>query len=252
MLLFVLSTLTAVAQKDKEEVKEEEKPQVGTLEKAWKPVIMEHYLGIRGGYGIGSVRMEPTRQSINKSGLLNFGLSYKFDAIEQKYVGCIEVNLSYMQKGFQYETYSESGIIYSRTYNVVELPILWQPYLPLSSKNSANRFFINAGPYISYALDSKERTYEQDGDVTITEGKYFYNGARDNRFEYGIVVGGGIQVAIKRVTIAVDFRYNIMLSDVMKSVTKYPSNPFRSPVDHMNISFAIGYKLRAKKTAEVL
>lgn len=253
--LIILGTLTSEAQNEKRsetnkvnnktqpKAKTEIEPQIGTLAKAWKPVVMEHYLGIRGGYGTGSGRFEPLRQTQSYSGLLNFGINYKFDAPEQKYVGCIEIDLNYMEKGFKYETYNESGEIYSRKYTMIELPILWQPYLPLSKKNSSTRFYLSAGPYLGYALNSTEQLYKKEGGTIISEGEYSYISARDNRFEFGVVAGAGIQVAIKRFMIGAEFRYGIMLSDIMKGVNKYPKNPFRSPVDCMNISFGVSYKI---------
>lgn len=222
----------------------EEEAEEGTMNAAWKPVIMDHYFGIRGGYGFGKDRFEPARQSKSYNGLLNFGLVYRFDAPAQKYVGCIEVDINYLQKGYQYETYAESGITYSRQMTVIEIPILWQPYLPLSSKNRASRIYLSAGPYVGYCLSSKYRIFKtEDDSQTIEEGKYDYNSSRDNRFECGVVVGGGFQVAVKRLTLGLEFRYNIMLSNVLKGVSTYAGNPFFSPVDAMNVSFGVTYKI---------
>lgn len=241
--LLGMTTLLASGQQKNEEPQPAE---VGTMDAAWKPVVMNHYFGIRGGYGFGKDRFEPVRQSEAYNGLMNFGLVYRFDAPIQKYVGCIEVDINFLKKGFQYETFSESGIMYSRTFSVIEIPILWQPYLPLSKKNSASRIYLSAGPYLGYALDSHERTYIIETDETYSESKYEYLANRDNRFECGIVIGGGFQVAVKRFAIGVEFRYNIMLSNVMKGVGTYASNPFFSPVDAMNISFGVNYKIMSK------
>lgn len=246
LTLVLLLPSYALAQQKKEEPPKTPEPEIGTLEKEWTPVVMQHYIGIRGGIGSGTGRFEPLRENIAYSGLLNFGIAYRFDAPKQKYVGCIEANLNYMEKGYKYETYIESGIVESRKYSMIELPILWQPYLPLSSKNDLSRIFLSAGPYLGYAIDSHYQIYELESGNTIDEGKYYFNSSRDNRFEYGIVVGGGIQIGYKRLLIAAEFRYNIMLSDTFKGVTKYPGNPFRSPIDQMNISIGIYYKLTQK------
>lgn len=212
-----------------------------TLTAAWAPILVEHIVGIRGGYGFGNARFEPQRSTEMVGGLLNFGVSYKFNVPKQKYVGTIEADLSYMEKGFAYETFNESGVIYSRRYSVIELPILWQPYLPLSKNGS--RFFISAGPFVSYALSGSYKIYNKTDGTEIEKGPYVYDILRDNSWEYGITAGAGFIVAIKRFLISAEFRYNITLSDVLKGVTKYPENPFRSPVDQMNISLGLHFKL---------
>jgi|GEM_PF-2091105 len=214
---------------------------VPTLLAAWAPVTIAHSFGIRGGYGFGSIRLEPTKQGKSYSGLINFGVTYRFDVPKQKYVGTIQAELNYIEKGFAYETFSESGQIYSRKYSSIELPVMWQPYIPLS--NNGSRFHLNAGPFVSYSLGSTYRLYTEEGNQTIEEGDYYYDTLRDNRWDYGIALGAGFVIAIKRFAISADFRYNIGLGDILKGVTKYPGNPFRSPVDQMNISLGVSFRL---------
>ena len=62
----------------------------------------QHYIGVRGGWGGGSVRFQPVRETGIHWGLYSGGLSYKFYT-EQKYVGAIQVDLEYMQRGFMYD-----------------------------------------------------------------------------------------------------------------------------------------------------
>ena len=221
----------------------EEEEEVSTLLKEWAPVKVVHNIGIRGGYGMGSMRREPTRNNRNYAGLLNMGVTYRFDVPAQKYVGAITAELNWLQKGFAYETFSESGEVYSRKFSVIELPIMWQPYLPLSKGGS--RFHLNAGPFVSYVIDGG--TYESYTDdsnkETIEKGNYYYDPLRDNRFEYGVSFGAGFFIAVRRFGITLDFRYNIGLSDILKGVTKYAGNPFRSPVDQINVSLGLSFRL---------
>lgn len=51
-IILLLTVTCAMAQKKKDAEKPVE-PQIGTLEAAWKPVVIEHYFGLRGGYEIG-------------------------------------------------------------------------------------------------------------------------------------------------------------------------------------------------------
>ena len=135
-----------------------------TLSAAWAPVKVEHYIGLRGGYAMGTARFEPTRRTALKQGLMLGGLVYKFDVPAQKYVGCIEADINWSQRGYRvYESF-ESDNVYERKWNTIEIPILWQPYLPLSK--GGTRFYLSAGPYFSYAFSSDYREYnEATGEV---------------------------------------------------------------------------------------
>lgn len=216
-----------------------------TLSAAWAPVKVDHYLGVRGGYAMGSIRFEPTRQTEMKMGLFVGGISYKFDVPAQKYVGCIEVDVDWTQKGYRVHRYFDSEEVTERRWNAIEVPILWQPYLPLGKGGS--RFYLSAGPYFGYAINSTIREFNDATGETISEGTYEYDPTRDNRWEYGVTFGAGFIVAIRRFSICAEFRYNIGLSDVYKGVTKYEGNPFRSPADQMAITVGVNYKVRMHK-----
>lgn len=220
--------------------------EVPTLEAAWKPLVFEHYFGIRAGYGTGSGRFEPLRFMESVKGLISMGLVYRFDVPAQKYVGCIEFDINYQQKGFAYETYRESGQMYERKYSIIEVPILWQPYFPLGKGSS--RLYLSAGPYMSYTLDqgSTFKLYDKKEGTIIEQGTYIYDALRDNRFEYGIIGGLGLQFGWRAFAINAEFRYQINLSDAMKNVNKYPGNPSRSPVDVMSVSVGVNYKLNKR------
>ncbi|MEG1607550.1 MAG: porin family protein [Mucinivorans sp.] len=216
-----------------------------TVAAAWAPVVINHHFGIRGGYGLSTARFEPKRNVVSLIGFYNFGLSYRFDVPKQKYVGCIEVDVEFLQKGYKYETFNESKIFNIRTYNTIMVPILWQPYLPLSKKNGS-RFFLNVGPWGSYALSSQSYTLDDNTGIQSDKVPYSYDILKDNRWEFGITAGAGLIFGAGNFTFGIDFRYNIGLSDIYKGVTKYEGNPFRSPVDQMNISLGINYKIPSK------
>lgn len=216
-----------------------------TISAAWAPVKVDHYIGIRGGYAMGNARFEPTRQTEMKMGLVVGGIVYKFDVPKQKYVGCIEVDINWSQMGYRAFRYFDSDEVYERTWNTIEIPILWQPYLPLSK--GGTRFYLSAGPFVSYSFKSEFREFYKSTGETISKGTYEYDPTRDNRWGYGVTFGGGMLFAIRRFSITAEFRYTIGLSDILKGVTKYEGNPFRSPVDQMNITVGVNYKVRTHK-----
>lgn len=224
-----------------------------SLSAAWAPVKVDHYLGIKGGYAMSGIRLEPQRNTSYLNGLIEMGIVYRFDVPQQKYLGTIEFSLNVSQKGYKlYESYTSTRV-YERTYTEINFPIVWQPYLPLGRKGS--RFYASAGPFGSYALSSSWKEYDEEKGTQFGDGNYTYEGGRDNRWGYGITVGGGFFIAIRSFSISMEYRYNIGLSDIFKSVNKYDGNPFRSPVDQMTISLGVNYKLplnRKKNNNNVL
>lgn len=58
----------------------------------------QHYIGVMGGWGGGMARFKPAKETGIEWGLYAGGLSYKFYS-ETKYVGGIEIDLLFKQKG---------------------------------------------------------------------------------------------------------------------------------------------------------
>lgn len=222
--------------------------EIGTLDAAWKPVIINHSIGIRGGWGMGSIRREPNKDSAPLPfQLWNGGVSYRFDIPEQKYVGTISFDLDYMQKGYAYLEFFNSQVAYARMFHVIQLSIVWQPYLPLSRKNDS-RMYLIAGPFVSYTISGgEEQTFNVETKEVITKNKYEMDPMNDYYLNYGISAGLGFQFAFGRFAISVDARYNIQLSDIIRGPEYIQGNPFRTPVDHIGASLGFHYNfIKAK------
>lgn len=197
------------------------------------------YVGIRGGLGGGSARFTPAEENKFMFGLPVFGASFKYFG-KQKYVGAIQADLNYVKKGFEYLNRKDGDTVYQRTINAIEIPFSWQPHLPLF--HGKGRMFINLGAYISATMSSDYKIYSKTkGDME--SGKYELSSLRDNYFDYGLLGGFGFAAAIKRFEIQLEGRYVFGLSDVLKNGTKYPGNPRRSPVDQMNVTIGLYYRL---------
>lgn len=204
----------------------------------------QHYVGIRGGVGGGSVRFEPSRETKFYVGLPVVGVSYKFFGYGTV-VGGIQTELNYVTKGFKYLPRFESDTTYQRRINAVELPFMWSPHVYFFKRNM--RVFLNAGPYLSYSLSSSYKLVSKERGV-LESGTYTFNSLRDNRLEYGLAGGGGFSVAAGRFEIQTEFRYALGFSDILKNRTKYAGNPLRSPIDQMNITVGLFYRLGKKQT----
>lgn len=217
-----------------------------TLERAWRPVVVDHHIGVRGGWGFGSIRREPGKENVGLPwSLWNGGITYHFDVPSQKYVGCIEVGLGFMEKGYAYKYSSTEDNAYARKYTVLELPILWQPYFPIGKQGT--RIYLSAGPFLSYTLSGTQYEFNSATGEMLSQEEYKYDDMKDYRWGYGVTVGGGVVVAIGRFAISAEFRYSIGLSDVERGPEFVPGNPFRTPVDQMSVSLGVRYKFSIGK-----
>ena len=63
-------------------------------------VRAQHYVGIRAGYGSGSVRIFPPTETGMIWGLYSGGVSWKYYS-PVKYVGAVEADLEFMQRGYK-------------------------------------------------------------------------------------------------------------------------------------------------------
>lgn len=199
----------------------------------------QHYLGVRGGWGGGSARFTPARETKLEWRLYSGGLSYKFYTA-QKYVGGIQIDLQYMGRGFAYDLQSKSDSSYHRTINSFELPFMWQPHIYVFQRHG--RIFLNLGVYLSY-MGGSEYYYKSKKAGIYEEGPYQRQITRDARWGYGLCGGAGIGFLIRRFEIAVEGRYYFGYSDVLRNGTKYQGNPTHSPLDNINISLALYYRL---------
>ncbi len=223
-----------------------EEIEMTTLQMEWAPVLVDHSIGFRFGWGTGMIRTEPTRDGISLPyALWSGGITYRFDVPAQKYVGTIMFELQYVQKGYAYNTVFDGTDVYTSSFDVIELPILWQPYLPIGKQGS--RIYLNAGPFISYTISAHEKSYSSETGEVYYDRDYEFDPMSDYYWNYGISAGVGFYVAFGRWAITVDGRYTIQLSDIMRGTEEVSDNPFRSPVDHIGVSIGMQYKFSIGK-----
>lgn len=153
----------------------------------------------------------------------------------------MEVNFA--QRGWDesYEDYPE--LSYTRTMNYVEVPFL--AHLAFGRERGM-QFFIHAGPQIGFLLSDSEKI---DGDwdrmlglganlVTEQHGK-----AIDNKFDYGIAAGAGVELRTKAGNFLLEGRYYYGLSDFYNSTKK----DYFSRSAHNIISVKLTYLFDLKK-----
>lgn len=209
------------------------------------PVLWaQHYIGVRGGAGGGGVRFKPHVEKSFLWGSPVGGVAYKYYGGD-RFVGGVEVDVNLVKKGYRTYPRVDSDSTYQRTLTAIELPFMWQPHVTFF-KNKA-RFFINAGPYISYNISSREKLTSKKRGL-MYDREYKLDNLVDNRLEYGLSCGAGFGVSIKRFDITAEFRYVLGFSDIFKNPNKNPNSSFyESPIDQMNVTIGLFYRINKPK-----
>ncbi|WP_297327906.1 porin family protein [uncultured Bacteroides sp.] len=177
-------------------------------------------VGINGGVNLNSVTFSPTVKQQNLMGI-NGGITARY--ISEKYFSMIcgaQVEVNFSQHGWDeyYEDYPTIG--YSRTMNYVDIPFL--AHLAFG-KDRGLQFFIHAGPQIGFLLGDSEKisgNWEEvlaNGANIVTEQ---HGKSIDNKFDYGITGGAGIELRTKAGNFLVEGRYYYALSDFYNSSKK--------------------------------
>lgn len=230
---------------------------LGSASDTW---AQRQYIGLKGGWGEGDIRLYPHWTSPPVWGKLNGGLywvyygggksnSYLYD----NYTGGICIELELLQRGFRYAALDRNTkrYTYGREMNTIMLPIMWQPHA--FALDGRLRIFLNAGATLAYNLDwgSKEFYIDhgnegrQDDDYSTgfrEEYDYEWLTYRDNRFAYGLVVGLGAGWNFQHIEVMLEARYYFGYSDIIKRKTINLETQFlRSPMDNINLSLGVAY-----------
>ncbi len=216
----------------------------------------QHTLAVTAGYGYTTSRLYPKQETKTIWGAYSGGLSWRYYSLP-RFVGCIGVDVEWMQRGFSYAPYASmyenkaDYKYYTRRLNAIMVPLVWQPHFYLFRNHL--RVYIEAAVTFSYNFAS---TF--DNQETGTSGKYTFKTVRDNRFGFGLAGGGGIDFLIKQFEIGVRVRYDFGYADILRNRNKYYDNgldqsanygenpfwnsPLRSPLDNLTISLKFGFR----------
>lgn len=195
-------------------------------------------IGAKAGANFSRVEFTP---SVDQSFIpgMNAGLAIRY--IEENHFGFIwEVNFE--QRGWQ-ESFDEGDFEYKRTVNYLQIPFLAHIYFGRRGK-----FFINAGPSVSFTLSDKISSnfdYKNVGSVQGFPLRTTYQLAMPihQKVDYGITGGIGGEFSInRRNSIYLDARFYYGLGNMLKSGRTHDLRGSNS----MTISVSAGYWFRVK------
>lgn len=195
-------------------------------------------IGVKGGATLPSV-ISSNRQLLNSpfrsAALLRYTGGMAVQYLTEKNFG-LQVEFNYTQRGWEEQPIDITAQrrLPTRFYRVnldyLEVPILAHGYF--GKRNL--RLFINAGVYLAYLLSSEiERANVPDNeDITI-----FYEDQFQNKVDFGVRGGGGVEVVTKIGMFQAEGSYNFGLNSVMdKNVQQIPHI-----VQNTTVAITLGY-----------
>jgi hypothetical protein len=157
-------------------------------------------VGVNGGVNLNSASFTPTIKQNSLMGITG-GLTARY--ISEKYFAMIcgaQVELNISQRGwdelFEMEdengqTIKVPGKTYTRKMTYVDIPFL--AHLAFGRERGL-QFFVHAGPQIGFLIGESETIEGIDMNTLSNTQKAIYGVKIQNKFDYGITGGGGVEL----------------------------------------------------------
>jgi hypothetical protein len=177
----------------------------------------EFDFGVNAGVNLNSVSFTPTIKQSTKQGLVG-GFTGRY--ICEKYFSLIcgvQVEANFSQRGWTEKIDpTVSTDTYSRTMNYVEIPFLAHIGFG-QDKPRGVQGFIHVGPQVAYLIsESEKKSWSDNVDISTlkrtNDVNYQYIPAQ-NKFDYGLVGGGGFEMKTGVGSFLMEGRYYFGLSD---------------------------------------
>ena len=173
-------------------------------------------IGVAGGLNLSKMEFQPTIRQFYLQGA-GGGISIRYTS--EKYFSMIcaaQLEVNFAQRGWEEDFDDKTNNSYSRCLNYIEVPFL--AHLSFGKEPYGLQFFINLGPQVSYMLDDKE-TYEGQWNISSRPSytQAIYGKQIDNKFDYGILGGAGLELKTKAGNFFIEGRYYYGLGDIFKN-----------------------------------
>ena len=211
-------------------------------------------VGINGGVNLNSASFTPTIKQNSLMGITG-GLTARY--ISEKYFAMIcgaQVELNVSQRGWDqlfetisldangYEVTSKDPTkTYTRKMTYIDIPFL--AHLAFG-RDRGLQFFVQAGPQISFLISESETIKGIDMNSLSDTQKALYGVKIQNKFDYGIAGGGGVELRTKKAgSFIVEGRYYFALSDFYSTTKK----DYFARAAHGTITIKLTYLFDLKK-----
>lgn len=185
-------------------------------------------IGFNGGISMNTIGFDPT---IKQNLLLGPTLGATFRITSEKYfksLCSLQIELNFSQLGWKENVLNskseELPDTYQRKLDYIQLPFLAR--LAWGYEKKGAMFYVLAGPQIGYCLKEKSKrsdvwTVNSEGNPDRPNNMYAqYDMGIDNKFDYGITAGLGLEINTKIGHFLIDGRYYYGLSDVFNNGKK--------------------------------
>lgn len=166
----------------------------------------QHYFGLRGGINIANVTT--TEEGAITNGRIAGVKGALFFDIELNDLLALQPELTYIQKGFKRYFSETNDYVYKLNY--VDVSALLKAGFEM--KNEKINGYGIAGPYLGVSGNGKRKNL-YDNEVQDLD---YDSGVPLDRYDYGVLFGGGIEILSNIGALVVDLRYNLGLSGINK------------------------------------
>ena len=170
-------------------------------------------IGISGGANLNRMEFQPSiRQKLLQG--YNGGISARYTS--EKYFSMIcaaQVEVNFSQRGMKEDFDDGTSNNYIRRLNYIEIPLF--AHVSWGKEQKGFQFFLNLGPQFGFLLNaSEEYNGEWETANRPSSIRPLYGKAIENKFEYGIAGGLGLEYKSKIGNFFIEGRYYYGLSDV--------------------------------------
>lgn len=173
-------------------------------------------IGVAGGLNMSKMDVQPTiRQNLLNG--INGGLSIRYTSEKYfKMICAAQLEVNFSQRGWDEDFDDETKNGYSRTLNYIEIPFF--AHLAFGKEPRGVQFFINLGPQIGFLIgDSEDYKGEWAIESRPSTIQPIYGKEIQNKFEYGIAGGLGLELKTKAGNFFIEGRYYYGLSDIFSN-----------------------------------
>ena len=178
-------------------------------------------VGVNVGMNMTKVDFSPRIKQKSHNGMA-FGVTARYMCEKYFNMMCgIQAEINYTQRGWKEDIDDGSENTYSRTMNYIEVPLLAHLAFGKDALDKGVKFFINMGPQVAYFLSEKEKMSEEWNPAYRPNGvNQQYGKWVENKFDYGILGGMGLELSTKAGHFLLEGRYYYGLADFWGSSKK--------------------------------